>query len=417
MAEQFLTLTDRQQLAKALSEVYDVQMGPSARAGFLRAAGLGRFVPAVNLAAEAPKTLANELVTRLEPFGMLPAPPSQPQYHALGALVDYVRLMSDTPADAARFMAEMMVKYQLIADPAYLDRLTAEYQLDVQPARQSDGTLAPPTEPPAPADEPAFEPVVGDQAELELIVNSEDNFLDIDMLAGAMYSAQAVGRIERPSGRALGTGFLVGPDLVLTNFHVFKSKDMLSSAVIRFDYQATADGATTPGRAYEFMPDLYVSSPDKELDFALVRVKGEPLGERKMGPEDEGLSYQELLRRGRHRGYLLLAPRAIVERERVNIIQHPNGNPQKVVLTQNYVLADMMPTRVHYLADTLPGSSGSPVFSRHWEVIALHHSGGAHPPIQASNSLQQLLKGVYKFNEGIPMRAILPKIERYLPKK
>ena len=70
-----------------------------------------------------------------------------------------------------------------------------------------------------------------------------------------------------------------------------------------------------------------------------------------------------------------------------------------------------------YLADTQPGSSGSPVLNRHWEVVALHHSGGAHPPIKATVDLQKILKGHYKFNEGIPMRAIMPKIERYLPRK
>ena len=91
------------------------------------------------------------------------------------------------------------------------DRLKSESQLDVQPVRQTDPALSPPTDPPAPADEPAFEPVVGDQSELELIVNSEDNFIDIDMLAGAIYTAQAVGRIELPKGRAHGTGFLIGP--------------------------------------------------------------------------------------------------------------------------------------------------------------------------------------------------------------
>ena len=416
MPEQFLSLTDRQQLARTLSNVYDLKMGPAARAAFLETAGLGRFVPTVNLAAEAPRTLAAELVTRLEPFGMLPAVPSQPHYHALGALVDTVRQLSDTPVADARLMAEMMVKYQLIADPTYLERLKTEYQLDVQPVRQTDPALSPPTDPPAPADEPAFEPVVGDQAELELIVNSEDNFIDIDMLAGAIYTAQAVGRIELPKGRAHGTGFLIGPDLMLTNYHVFKNKDVLKSAVVRFDYHANADGATTQGRVYEFQPDFYVGSPDTELDFALVKLKGEPLADHKLQPGDEDLGYLELLRRGRHRGYLLLAPRDIVEHERVNIIQHPNGNPQKVVLTQNYVLANMSADRVHYLADTQPGSSGSPVLNRYWEVIALHHSGGAHPPQKATNNLQKVLKGLYKFNEGIPIRAIMPKIERYLPR-
>ncbi|MBD6620865.1 trypsin-like peptidase domain-containing protein [Komarekiella sp. 'clone 1'] len=30
---------------------------------------------------------------------------------------------------------------------------------------------------------------------------------------------------------------------------------------------------------------------------------------------------------------------------------------------------------MHYETDTAPGSSGSPVFSDQWEVVALHHSG------------------------------------------
>ncbi len=76
MADQFLSLTDRQQLAKALANIYDLQMGPGVRASFLKAAGLGRFVTAVNLAAEAPRFFATELVTRLEPFGMLPPCPA-----------------------------------------------------------------------------------------------------------------------------------------------------------------------------------------------------------------------------------------------------------------------------------------------------------------------------------------------------
>lgn len=413
MAEQFLTTNDRIKLAKTLEGVYEMQLGPAARFGLLDKAGLRRFAPGTDLAA-APSVLAGVLISKLEPYGMLP---NQPNYHALGALVNYVLIQPDTPQEDARFLAEVLVRYQLIADPGYLDGLRARYELDVQPARQVDSALLPPVEPPDLAAEPDFDPKVGDQEALERIVNSEDNFLDIDLLAGAIYTAQAVGRIELPSGRALGTGFLVGPDLIMTNFHVFKTKDVLERAVIRFDYQVNADGVVTQGRVFNFMPDLYISSPDTELDFALVRVKGEPLAERKMGPDDEGLDYLELLRRGRHRGYLLVSPAMIVEQERVNIVQHPNGNPQKVVLTQNYVLSNMSADRVHYLADTMPGSSGSPVLNNHWEVIALHHSGGAHPPQKASADLQKLLRGQYKFNEGIPMRAILPHIERYLPRK
>ncbi|MFO7661708.1 MAG: trypsin-like peptidase domain-containing protein [Chloroflexota bacterium] len=413
---QFLTVPDRQKLARVIENVYDMQMGPAARFGLLDRAGLRRFVPGTDLAA-SPSILAGVLIGKLEPYGMLPTEPSEPAYHALGRLVNYIRELNDTSPDEATFLAEVLVKYQLIADMEFLARLTADYGLDVAPVRQTDPSLFPPTDPPALADEPAFDPKVGDQSQLELIINSEDNFLDIDALAGAIYTAQAVGRIELPPGRAHGTGFLIGPDLLLTNHHVFNSKDVLERAVIRFDYHANAEGAVTQGRVFEFKTDFYLGSPATELDFALIRLKGEPLAERKMQPEEEGLGYLELLRRGRHRGYLLVAPHKIIERERVNIIQHPRGNPQKVVLTQNYVLADMSADRVHYLADTEPGSSGSPVLNRFWEVVALHHSGGAHPPQKATDGLRSALKGNYKFNEGIPIRAILPQIERYLPRK
>lgn len=415
MAEQFLSLPDRQKLARIIANLNEMTMGAAARFGWLDRAGLRRFVPGTNLDA-APITLAGVLIGKLEPYGMLP---NQPNYHALGALVSLALTEPDLAQDDAQFLAGILVKYQLIADTKYLDELRATYSLDVQPVRQVDPDLLPPTEPPAPVAEPTFTPVAVDQEGLERVIGKEPNFIDTDRLAGAIYSAQAVGRIERPLGTALGTGFLVAPNLILTNYHVFESKEKLERAVIRFDYHSNADGIVSKGRDFEFVPDFYVGSPDEELDFALVKVKGEPLGdpERKMGPEDEGLGYLDLLRRGKHRGYLLISPSKIIEREQVNIIQHPSGSPQKVVLTQNYVVADMSDNRVHYLADTEPGSSGSPVFNQRWEVVALHHSGGAHPPFNASANLQKLLKGHTKYNEGIPMRAILPKIEKYLPRK
>ncbi len=268
---------------------------------------------------------------------------------------------------------------------------------------------------PSPPTSPTFDTDVADPEALEKIINSEDNFLDIDMLAGAIYTAQAVGRVEMPRGRAKGTGFLVGPDLLLTNQHVLTEQGTLEAAVVRFDYHADADGVVSKGRVFKINPDFYLASPSTELDFALVRLEGAPLADRALNEGEADMTYLELLRLGRHRGYLLLAPNMITKDERINIIQHPNGNPQKAVLTQNYVIADMADDRVHYLADTMPGSSGSPILNRHWEVVGLHHAGGPHPP-QLSAALQKALKGHYKFNEGIPMRSILTRIERYLPR-
>jgi V8-like Glu-specific endopeptidase len=61
--------------------------------------------------------------------------------------------------------------------------------------------------------------------------------------------------------------------------------------------------------------------------------------------------------------------------ERVNIIQHPSGGPKQIAIYHN-IVAYTDEKRVQYLTDTLPGSSGSPVFDDQWRIVALHHSGG-----------------------------------------
>jgi V8-like Glu-specific endopeptidase len=54
---------------------------------------------------------------------------------------------------------------------------------------------------------------------------------------------------------------------------------------------------------------------------------------------------------------------------------------------------------VQYITDTLPGSSGSPVFNDDWRIVALHHSGG-NIPEPSTNS-------IHFRNEGIRIGAIL----------
>ena len=135
----------------------------------------------------------------------------------------------------------------------------------------------------------------------------------------------------------------------------------------------------------------------------------------------EGLSYLELLLQGKHRGYLLLAERFMREKERVNIIQHPDGQAMKVVLTQNYIAKDMSDSRLQYIADTMDGSSGSPVFNQDWEVIALHHSGKPYPADTIEVMTKKAWKRRFRVNEGIPVRAILKDfrekgLDRHLPR-
>jgi V8-like Glu-specific endopeptidase len=131
-------------------------------------------------------------------------------------------------------------------------------------------------------------------------------------------------------------------------------------------------------------------------------VDGEPLTDIRFQGDLGAKSTLELIRENKHRGYLRVAGRTIPNLARVNIIQHPKGNPLKVVLTQNYVTAAMTDTRVHYLADTDDGSSGAPVLNELWEVVALHHGSKEKQLTTPGGGVRLSYE-----NEGIPMRAIL----------
>lgn len=417
MPSQFLETQERVKLTnQILVSLYEFSGGTTRdRRVLLEQADLHKFLPGLNLDG-IPRTIAGSIVSRLEEHGFLA---ERPNYHALGALLSYILELGELSQDDSAFVAGLIVKHGLVHDPNYLARLREQHNIS-EATDPVDESVTPLAKPDAviTTHEPSFEPVMEDQEGLEAIINSADNFLDIVGLAGAIYSAQAVGRIEIPEGTAHGTGFLIGPDLLLTNQHVLKNSGILSEAVIRFDYMQDLKGISpSSGRVFRFQPDFYHASLPGELDYALVKLDGEPLKDIAVGDELDSLAPLELLRQGKHRGYLVLAPRQLQHYSRVNIIQHPNGNPLKAVMTQNYVQRDMTETRVHYVADTMGGSSGSAVFNSQWEVVALHHSGAPYPP----DPTLKKWKADFRVNEGIPMRAILKDFEakglmRHLPR-
>jgi V8-like Glu-specific endopeptidase len=400
VADLVLTTEERNKLVTEivanLSDFTDY--GIRGRREFVVAAGLGKFLPGI-VWGDADRTVAGSLVDKLRRHGFLP---ERPQYHALGALLSYLLTHPDVNAESKEFMAGLVVRWGLIRDPNRLQELGKDYHLAYEPPPEA----APPTVP-VRADlaeqvrQPTFAPVVHDLSALERARTTEDNFLDIYQLLGAVHSAEAVGKVELSSEEPLGTGWLIGPDLLLTNHHVLPTEDHVAEAKVRFGFRKDSLGVAVEGQMVDLDPDCYYTSPAEELDYALVRLTEQPLAHMKVDAEDRTLSLIELIRLGKHRGYLLCAPRRILNLQRVNIIQHPGNVPQKVILTQNYVTADMRSTRVHYQASTKKGSSGSPVFNLQWEVVALHHSSEPVPPIP----------GVENVNEGIPMAAILKDFE------
>jgi hypothetical protein len=202
----------------------------------------------------------------------------------------------------------------------------------------------------------------------------------------------------------LGTGFLVGPDALLTNYHVLQQvidKTIPADAVeLRFGYKRLADGTILSGTLFKLAGDWLIDfspytdgeargEPDKvlprpdQLDYTLVRVQGEP-GRQKV---DRQTGSEAPVR-----GWLgppAAAPDFGADRPLL-IVQHPQGEPLKLALDTDSILGlNANGTRVRHRTNTEGGSSGSPCFDFNWQLIALHHYGD--PAFQQP-----------RYNQGIP---------------
>lgn len=158
------------------------------------------------------------------------------------------------------------------------------------------------------------------------------------------------------AGNWTGTGFLVGPNLLLTNHHVLNSPDVAAEAECRFDFEVGASGDVGPVTSYRLDPDrLFVTSPARKgLDYTFVWIRGD-------AHERYGTIPME-------RAAFSVSPG-----EGAHVIHHPQGEPKRVSLGDNEIVANL-PAVVHYLSESVRGSSGSPVFDNDWRLIALHHA-------------------------------------------
>ncbi len=197
---------------------------------------------------------------------------------------------------------------------------------------------------------------------LERVLGKAD-FLGMDFLETALAVSRFVGRINlrtRP-GRTegFGTGFMVSPRLLLTNNHVLRTKGDALYSEVEFDYQYDRHDRLLPVVVYGLEPETFFLT-SREMDFTLVAVRESSLNGIGLGR----YGWSPLI--GAEGKCLLGDP--------LNVVQHPKGEAKQIVLRSNQ-LVDLFGDFAHYVADTEPGSSGSPVFNDEWEVVCLHHSG------------------------------------------
>ena len=231
---------------------------------------------------------------------------------------------------------------------------------------------------------------------LEALVAHQSRFVDYGRFLSRFCAlGRRICRVETPS--MLGTGFLVGPDRVLTNFHVIEAAG--AQTVCRFDYHedghaAAAAGRVPPGPTVcrlasgKPLAESRYSESDRsgqgepkadELDYAMLQL-ADRIGER----PTEGGDQRGWFSLQTERPLLTLHDFAVVP-------QHPEG--RRLEVAWGTVLSfSSLGTRVRYDTSTSAGSSGAPCFTVDLEIFGLHHARdpSTHP----------------QFNQAIPLDLI-----------
>lgn len=215
---------------------------------------------------------------------------------------------------------------------------------------------------------------------LEQVVSGKPALVDVAHLAVGLQKARAVVKVVRPDG-GTGTGFVIPNQRLITNHHVLPDASCAAGSGVVFNYQRATEGFEEATQTMKLAPEVYFQT-DEEDDFTVVGIQGET---------------------GSRWGSIELSRRTPARGDLVNIIQHPGGGPKQVGLSFD-VVAFVGEGRLQYLTDTLPGASGSPVFDRDWNVVALHHSGGWLVEPGSAD------KRIYYRNQGILIDRILDKL-------
>jgi endonuclease G len=258
---------------------------------------------------------------------------------------------------------------------------------------------------------------------LESVIEGNDlmpsRYFELGKLA-----TKPVGRIHFDLGPRIGqgfaTGFLVAPSLLLTNHHVLPSMEIAQAATVTFDAEDGIDGLPRTPSVFRLQPQrLYLA--DKALDFCFVAVSGIS----NQGARIEDFGYLKL-----HRG-----TGKILRNEYATIVQHPRGRQKHVAVRNNEVIVYVYDNEldageanennhIYYSTDTLPGSSGAPVFSDQWYVVALHRRGVPKTRTMSSGEMVAVRRDnklaraddpddaiQFEANEGVRVSRILKQVE------
>ncbi|HEX7829966.1 MAG TPA: serine protease [Thermoanaerobaculia bacterium] len=205
----------------------------------------------------------------------------------------------------------------------------------------------------------------------------------VPWLVGVLQTLQTIApsvckfTVTRPGVSQNGTGFRIGEQLLLTNWHVLRFDfGPATKIVAEFGFDDDGKGGSTNSTAYAC--DLASIRSNKDDDWGVIRTI-QPLPATIPIVPLSGAPAPQL-------------------GDAAFLIEHPGGNRKRIAYVRNQIT--FLDNRVlHYLSDTAEGSSGAPVLNDQGQVIGLHHAGGRPQEIAGKPPLVK--------NEGIRIDAVL----------
>jgi endonuclease G len=251
-------------------------------------------------------------------------------------------------------------------------------------------------------------PASNGQLEVQI---GQDDTLDVGFLHRGSLASQSVAKLivqrhfngvgSTTTGNVpdvvLATGWMLAPQLLITNFHVIAARRSYEEPASGEDFRLQGEKAKVifdlyrDGSRGEVVTSVGCIAYDRDLDYAVLRLGGDDLGRRPLRLRSDWIRKQ--------------ASHPL--RERVNVLQHPEGKPMRLGFRNNFVVAGNE-GKLSYLTDTAEGSSGSPICDDEWFVAALHRGtlDISDQPVFVWG------KEITQENFGTPIGQILTHLER-----